>query len=143
MDRRELILAALAASGGAVHSPTQVQKLLFLLDKKIAAHTGGPHFNFTPRDYGPFDESIPDELNKLEADRFVEINRVPQWSSKSYRCTPAGRIQGEKLLERLDTSVASYTRRLSEWVMSLSPGELLAAVYREYPEMQVNSVFRG
>jgi uncharacterized protein len=77
MDRQSLLLAALAASDGATHSPVQVQKLFFLLDSEIPSYTGGPHFHFIPYDYGPFDAAVYDELANLEEQGFVVIEREP------------------------------------------------------------------
>ena len=61
----DIVLAALAASKGAAHSPVQIQKLLFLLDRKLADRLEGPHFNFVAHNYGPFDRAIYDQLEEL------------------------------------------------------------------------------
>lgn len=142
MNRKQLILAALAASNGAVHTPVQVQKLFFLLDKKFPPHAGGPWFNFAACDYGPFDRAVYDELENLEREGLVEITRTSDLRRKTYRLTPEGQCQGEEILKGLDTKLGEYLRRLSQWVRSLSFAELVSSIYREYPEMKVNSVFR-
>jgi uncharacterized protein len=67
MDRRDTVLAALAAAGAnAWFSPVQVQKLLFLIDREVPAFVDGPHFAFAPYDYGPFDARVYGELDRLE-----------------------------------------------------------------------------
>ena len=66
MEKREIILAALAPADGVIHTPVQVQKLLFLIDKKIPHLVGGPYFNFVPYAYGPFDTEIYRLLEELE-----------------------------------------------------------------------------
>jgi hypothetical protein len=143
MDRQSLMLAALAASDGATHSPVQVQKLFLLLDKEIPSHVGGPHFHFVPYDYGPFDAEVYDELTNLEAKDLVVIEREPHTRWKIYRLTPRGQRMGDELLGTMKPSVAAYIRKLSAWVRSLAFAQLVSAIYKEYPEMQVNSVFRG
>ncbi len=66
MQRRNLILAALAAGGeNASFTPAQAQKLFFLIDRKAASLVDGPHFDFQPYDYGPFDKAVYDELARL------------------------------------------------------------------------------
>jgi uncharacterized protein len=142
MDRQSLMLAALAASDGATHSPVQVQKLFFLLDKRIPSYTGGPHFHFIPYDYGPFDPEVYDELHKLEQKGLVIIEHQPSTRWKSYRLTPQGQQWGEKLLGEIDEIARRYIRDVSRWVRSLSFAQLVSAIYKAYPEMQVNSVFR-
>ena len=143
MNRKHLVLAALAASNGAVHTPVQVQKLFFLLDKRISTHLGGPWFNFAACDYGPFDRAVYDELENLEREGLVEITRTSDLRRKTYRLTAEGQGEGNEILKGLDTKLVEYLQRLSKWVRSLSFAELVSSIYREYPEMKVNSVFRG
>jgi uncharacterized protein len=142
MDRQSLMLAALAASDGAIHSPVQVQKLFFLVDQQIPSHTGGPHFHFVPYDYGPFDVDVYNEIENLAQQelKLIEQHSPTHW--KTYRLTPKGQRRGEELAGSMNPAVAAYLRNVSEWVRSLSFTQLVSAIYKKYPEMQVNSVFR-
>src|SRR5207248_1751684 len=75
MERHNLVLAALAAGGeNASYWPVQVQKLLFLIDREASALVGGPHFDFKPYDYGPFDRAVYVELDALSAQGFVSTS---------------------------------------------------------------------
>lgn len=141
MNRRELVLAALAASDGAVHSPVQVQKLFFLLDKTVPSEIAGPHFVFRPLHYGPFDGAVYDELNELARQGLVHVGQ--EGNLATYRGTPQGLEVGNRALEALPRHTAAYIRQLSQWVRSQSFAALVSAIYNKYPEMQVNSVFRG
>jgi hypothetical protein len=143
MTREELILAALAASGGGTHTPVQIQKLLFLIDKKLAAQVGGPHFDFVPYDYGPFDSSIYTCLDRLAARDLVEVISEPNLRWKKYRLRQEGLQRGANVLSSLHPSVQAYLRDLAGFVRRLSFAQLVASIYRAYPEMKVNSVFRG
>jgi uncharacterized protein len=143
MTRTEYILAVLSASDGAPLSPVQVQKLAFLLDRKLSARTGGPHYNFEPYDYGPFDKDVYADLRTLAAAGDVEIDAAPTHVTRRYRPTPGGLERGRELLGRLDADAAEYVRDLSAWVRGQPFAALVTAVYNEYPEMRVNSVFRG
>lgn len=140
MERRDLVLAVLAASNGARHSPVQVQKLFFLVDQRVASKVGGPHFEFVPYDYGPFDRAVYDELRQLEADGLVEIGTDGRYPS--YALTPAGQVAGDTFLNELPPQVVDYIRRLSDFVRSLSFSQLVSVIYREYPSMRANSVFQ-
>ena len=73
MTKREVVLAALAPAQGKQHSPVQVQKLLFLLDREASELLGGPHFNFVPYNYGPFDKEVYQVLNELDFNELVTI----------------------------------------------------------------------
>lgn len=65
MDREDLVLACLAPAKGALHSPVQVQKMFFLIDRNISEDIEGPLFDFHPYDYGPFDKAVYETLEKL------------------------------------------------------------------------------
>jgi len=142
MNRGEWVLATLAASEGAEHTPVQVQKLFFLLDDKLGGSTGGPRFHFAPFDYGPFDCDVYKELEQLESLGLVSITRSPKTGWRTYRTSTAGLEKGHQLLDTLDGNVVAYIRRLSEWVRSLSFAELVSTIYAHYPIMKTNSVFQ-
>ena len=142
MDKRGILLAALAAGGkDATFSPVQVQKLLFLINQEASELVGGPHFDFKPYDYGPFDRAVYDELDFLSKDESVETQ-----SSGSYRkyiLTPQGYERGFKELEQLPEKARSFMKRAAEWVRALTFQQLVATIYNRYPEMKANSVFLG
>lgn len=142
MDRRDFVLSVLAASDGAEHTPVQVQKLFFLLDKRVAGQIGGPHFDFKAFDYGPFDPQVYKELEGLQSAGLVEIKRDPNTGWKTYLVTISGLRQGTEHLRKLAPEIIDYIRDLSKWVRSLSFAGLVSAIYRAYPEMKANSVFR-
>lgn len=140
MDRRSIILAAFAPAEGAGHTPVQVQKLLFLIDKEIPKLVDGPHYNFQPYYYGPFDASLYNELSELAKEGHVEIFPEQTWSS--YRLTRKGQNAGEELLKNLRPQAQEFIKRVSAFVRSLSFPQLVSAIYKAYPEMKANSVFQ-
>jgi uncharacterized protein len=142
MTRQEFMLAVLAAGNGEAHEPVHVQKLFFLLDRKVPEELGGPWFAFEPSDYGPFDKAVYEELRALSARGLVSISTEDR-SLRTYRLTPQGQTQGQAQLVKLPAPLADYVRRLSAWVRRLSFPELLATIYRDFPEMKAKSVFRG
>ena len=107
----------------------------------IAKQTEGPHFNFEPYDYGPFDKQVYETLESLEGDGLVEIFEANQYGSKTYRLTNEGHRIGNEALCQLPEAVQQYIRELVKFIRSLSFAELVSAIYRAYPEMGVNSVF--
>lgn len=143
MEKKEILLAALATAEGAIHTPVQIQKLLFLIDKKIPTLIGGPYFNFSPYAYGPFDVEIYNLLEELAQEQNVEIISNPNLRWSKYRLTIKGQKKGEEILNTLDKKAADYIKELSSFVRSLSFAELVAAIYNEYPEMKENSVFES
>lgn len=141
MDRQQIILAALAAAGeNAMFSPVQVQKLFFLIDREAAQLVEGPHFNFSPYDYGPFDRAVYDELDGLAVAGLVETQKSGRY--RRYALTPMGYETGVAKLNDLPPQASSFFRRAASWVQELSFQQLVAAIYNRYPDMKVNSIFR-
>lgn len=142
LTRRDLVLAAMAAADGAVHTPVQVQKLFFLIDENVAGAMGGKKFRFQPRDYGPFDPDVYREIEQLAGEGMSEVFTDPALPLKTYRLTPRGQSAGKEILEsRIAPETADYLRRLSAWVRDLPFAELVSAIYQNYPTMKINGVF--
>ena len=140
MTRGEIVLAALAPAKGATHTPVQVQKLLFLIDREASALVGGPFFNFTPYNYGPFDKRVYKEIEALALVGLADITEGG--GGRNFALTPAGQVQGEQLLNGLPAAAQEYITRVSGFVRGLSFSALVSAIYKRYPDMRVNSVFR-
>jgi hypothetical protein len=141
LTRQDVILSALAAAGeNALFSPVQVQKLFFLIDREAAHLLGGPHFAFRPYDYGPFDSAVYDQLAILEFTGHVQVSGSGRY--RLYSLTPKGFAEGQYILSTLPAQTADFLRAVAQWVLRLSFQQLVAAIYREYPDMKVNSIFR-
>ena len=137
----EMILAAMAPANCSPFTPVQIQKLMFLIDKELAAGLGEKLFNFRPYNYGPFDGDAYSCLDALVDSGHVEL--VPslgqRWSS--FKTTEKGQTVGEQKLSQLETWVQQAIEVYSNWVRGLSFPQLVSAIYKKYPEMKLNSVF--
>ncbi len=141
--REEIVLAALMPGGGVPHTPVQVQKLLFLIDRNLALLIGGPKFKFEPYHYGPFDQEVYSTLQELAGQRLVEITRSNEGTWREYRLTPEGETRAAEAFAALDVRARDYIQRASDFVRRLSFTELVSAIYKAYPEMRERSVFQG
>jgi hypothetical protein len=141
-QRQTIMLAALAAESGSVFAPVQVQKLFFLLDQNIAADLGGRQFSFEPYDYGPYDRAVYSELEALARRGLVSIEATAEAGRRKFSLTAPGYQAGQQALKQLSSRAQDYLPRVSSWVRSLSFAELVGAIYKQYPDMKVNSVFR-
>jgi uncharacterized protein len=141
MQRNEVILAAIAAGGhDARFGPAQIQKLFFLIDREIAERVSGPHFDFQPYDYGPFDKEVYQALDLLKEDEKVEVHHSGRY--RRYAVTASGYEEGIRVLDTLDATAAGYMRTVATWVQSVSFQQLVSSIYKQYPEMKANSIFR-
>lgn len=141
-NKEQLVLACLAASEGKPYDPVQIQKLIFLFQEKAPQALTEKFFNFQPKDYGPFDPSVYSTLEELSDRGVVEIHGKPFGKYRLYRLRDEAEEVAQSALDSLDPQYRDYLKRLSEWVKSLSFAKLIGSVYKEFPEMKVNSVFR-
>ncbi len=141
MNRSDLMLAAMAAGAQSPLTPVQLQKLMFLLDQNVADDLGAPHFCFYAHSYGPFDPGVYEEVRSLSSNGLAQ-EVATTGTVRRYMLTEGGLHRGKQVLESIPRDLADYIVQLSAWVRSLSFAQLVSAIYREYPEMRKNSVFK-
>lgn len=139
MTRDDIVMAGMAAAGPSTKfDAVQLQKLFFLIDREIPQLTGGPHFDFRPYHYGPFDRAVYEVLDGLleSGDASVDTSsRYPRYS-----LTASGAQRGVRFLEKMHDSASHYMKEASNWVVATPFQPMLAAIYRQYPDMARNSV---
>jgi uncharacterized protein len=140
MEREEIVLAALAPGRRHLFTPVQVQKLMFLIDREIPTHVGGPHFHFEPYHYGPFDGHVYRVLAKLASIGLVTIDE--SYPPRTYALTPDGLERGLEILNNLRPEVKAFVEQVCAFVRTNSFSSLVSAIYKAYPDMRVNSVFQ-
>ena len=137
MRREDIVLAAMAAGGErACYDPVRIQKLLFVINREVPIE-GGQHFEFRAGHCGPFDGAVYDSLDQLAAAEKVVVNRIGQYME--YSLSGIGHKQGKAVLRQLPRRTSRAITKYSRWVQSLYFWDLIAAFYRLYPEMAVNS----
>ena len=139
MTRDQIVLAGMAAAGpGATFDAVELQKLFFLIDREIPHLIGDPYFSYKPYNYGPFDKTVYDVLDGLleSSDAVADVSsRYPLYS-----LIDSGAAKGARLLAGLRDSASRYLREASAWILATPFQPLLAAIYRQYPDMARNSV---
>ncbi len=144
MDRRDLLLAVLAAADGSPYQPVQLQKAVFLVSRNMSRIvTEGPGFAFAPYDYGPFDSSVYHEAERLQVAGLAEIASSNRGRWRTYAASAAGVAAGQERLARMTTEQQGYVRAVAEWVRKLDFASLVRSIYEAYPEMRTNSIFQG
>ena len=140
MEKSEMILLAMSALG-EIHAftPSQIQKLMFIIDREAKLNEGAT-FEFVPYDYGPFDKEVYNELKALQLQGLVRIK--PLNTYRTYALTEQGMARGLEIAKMLTEEKKKYLHDICEWVASVDFGVLISSVYSLYPEMAVNSVFR-
>ena len=143
MNRRDAVLAILAAADGNGYGPAQLQKALFLISRNSPdVFDDGQGFNFAPYDYGPFDKRVYDAADELASLGLCDVTRSSN-GYRTYSATVDGRRAGEQILAGLEAAKRSYIQKVSHWVRSLSFAQLVKSIYEAYPETRKNSIFVG
>jgi DNA-binding PadR family transcriptional regulator len=146
MTRRDWLLVLSAYHGSpAGLDPVRVQKAMFLFARSGAVPPG-ERYEFRPYHYGPMSSAIYSDLDALVDAGLLERHSVPGKRWSRYAATEKGRKVAKARLGRLtDDEQTSRARRLYEIkqdIANLSFDDLIDRVYREHPDMAVNSVFR-
>jgi uncharacterized protein YwgA len=140
MDCESLVLAAMAGAGeNAIFSPAQVQKLFFILDREASQYLDGPHFDFVPYNYGPFDSAVYDCLDRLSNRKLVLIGTNGRY--RQYALSHEGYRDGVSILSAIDGNIRNYICQVAKWILSMDFQTLISTIYSKYPDMRVNSVF--
>jgi hypothetical protein len=141
LSKDEWTLLAIAKAGDQGLTPAQLQKTLYLLKKSYSRQLRD-FYKFIPYNYGPFDKTIYSDAAKWADLRLVETNGVLDQSWSVYCITEQGKQKASELAGNATTAQISYLNRVVQWAQSLSFQELIASIYKRYPEYKVNSVFR-
>ena len=137
--RFDIVLAAMSAGGtGARYDPVRVQKLFFLIDREISEFIDGPYFHFEPYHYGPFDKAVYEDLDELAEQGKINIDTAGRYNR--YSLTDSGHARGIAVLSALPEPAARYMEDAAKWVRFVPFKHLLSAMYRQYPDMAVNSI---
>lgn len=144
MTRKDWLLLALGAANGEPLNPIQLQKILFLVGKRVPGGVGHRFYQFRPYNYGPFSAEVYRDVEELASGGLVRIDHSePGRPWAVYSATPAGLAKAEELRAGASTEAFSYLDRLVAWARSLTFQQLVSAIYRDYPEQRANSVFVG
>jgi len=143
MTRKDLLLALLAAARGRSYTPAQLQKGMFLIATNLPTLVSdGPPFNFVPYDYGPFDRAVYDEASALQKQGLVKIEPSGFGRWNVYSVSEEGVERGREVLSRMSEAHRNYVAEISRWVRAQSFSGLVKSIYKAYPEMRANSIFR-
>ncbi len=139
MTRAEVVLVAMAAEEPSrAYDSLRIQKLLFLIDAEIPDLVGGPHFDFSPYNYGPFDKELFGELDELKRRGWVAEGVRNGYAE--YALTPQGRVGAGRAREGLSQGARDFMEDAAKWLRLSTFRNILTTIYEKYPEMARNSV---
>lgn len=143
MERKQWVLLVLDAASPGSLSPLQIQKILFLISKRLSDEVGHDFYHFVPYNYGPFASEIYADLRLLIDEGLASHVEYVGRRWVAYEITLKGRELAShiKASEQVSKRASEYIAKVVRWVESLTFTQLLAAIYKAYPEYAAKSVF--
>jgi hypothetical protein len=95
-----------------------------------------------PNDFGPYDKAVFSAVEELARQNLVQIGRHRS-RYRIFALTPEGLIKGKVLLRKLPSDVRQYIRDVVKWLLRSDFDKIVQTIYKEYPEMKRNGVYRA
>jgi hypothetical protein len=140
-QKRDWLMVALSESPTSELSPVQIQKAMFLFKEGAQQHFAADQFySFVPYHFGPFSPEIYYDLEALELQGLVQIDRSDNGKRRGYIITPQGRGTAEQIKAE-NRRASGYVGNVTRWVKGKSFTALLRYIYRRWPQYRENSIF--
>jgi hypothetical protein len=141
--RERLLLLFLSAADEPL-DPVRIQKGLFILAQKTPDEwlPGEDRYVFEPYNYGPFSKQIYSDLHTLRMAGYLKTDESWNRSWVFHSVTEEGRNRANVEAQTLDPRLVAYVASIRQFVAEKSFRELLDAVYTEFPEYAIKSVFQ-
>lgn len=142
MEKKDWILLVLNCSEDKTLSPVQLQKSLFLLGRMFPDAVSNNFYNFVPCHYGPFCLEIYEDADFFKLKDLISINvdTIRRW--KTYSITDKGLNYVAILKKKIKPEVYNYVLEIIKWVKDQSFSQLISAIYKQFPEYKIYSVFK-
>jgi len=142
--RQKLLLLFLESGAPRELDPIKIMKGLFLVSKEALADWIGQEdrYDFTPYYYGPCSFQIYSDLSILEQKGYILSIEVQGQSWKYYALTKEGDQKAKSIIKEINQGLYLYIKKVREWVSKLSFRDLLAVIYKHYPDYAKESVFK-
>ena len=147
------LLLAHANGSQPILGRTRFQKMIFLMQEKLAANGAKPAvgLGFVPYDYGPYSKALQQDIDGLIGEGLLESDQIrsPDTGKIMYKYTITG--PGEAMADVLMTEpgyreydfLGAYKtlEGIKEEINGMELGDLLRKVYAEYPEYATYSKY--
>lgn len=138
VSRSDILLAIIAASAGRELSRVQLQKVAFLVSEEFQGRLPEDFYTFDKHNFGPFCIDIYDDTEMLHYWGWIHIKAGAERRFDTYSIAEPINFDGLKL----DEDIKAYIKDTVTWVVEMSFGEIVRAVYRLFPEYRENSIFK-
>ena len=137
VSRSDILLAIIAAAAGRELSRVQLQKVAFLVSEEFKGRLPKDFYTFDKEKFGPFCIDIYNDTEMLHYWGWIRVKAGAQPRLDTYSIAEPVDIG----VFQLDEDIKEYIRATVAWVVDMSFGEIVRAVYRLFPEYRENSIF--
>lgn len=137
VNKSDILLAIIAAANGRELSRVQLQKVAFLVSEEFKGRLPDDFYTFDKAKFGPFCIDIYDDSEMLHYWGWIHIK--PGEEPRLDRYAIAEQFDFDGL--QIDNDIKQYITDTVAWVVDMSFGEIVRAVYLMYPEFRENSIF--
>ena len=138
VSRSDILLAIIAAANGAELSRVQLQKVAFLLSEEFKDNLPADFYTFDKYNYGPFCIDIYNDTEMLHYWGWIRIRAGKERRFDTYSI--AEPFDPQRI--QLDGEITNFIKNTVAWVIDMSFGEIVRAIYWLFPEYRENSIFR-
>ena len=136
-SRSDILLAIIAAADGEQLSRVQLQKVAFLVSEEFKGRLPADFYTFDKHNYGPFCIDIYNDTEMLLYWGWIRTNPAAERGSETYSISERFNLDGFQF----DEDIKRFIKDTVAWVVDMSFGELVRAVYLLYPEFLERSKF--
>ena len=136
-SRSQILLAIIAAADGKSLSRVQLQKVAFLVSEEFSGRLPDDFYTFDKYNFGPFCIDIYNDMEMLHYWGWIRINPGAEPRLDTYAIAKPFNLDDLQI----DEDVQAYIKDTVAWVIDMSFGEIVRAIYWLFPEYRENSVF--
>lgn len=137
VSRSDYLLAIIVAADGKELSRVQLQKVAFLVSEEFKGRLPEDFYTFDKEKFGPFCIDIYTDTEMLHYWGWIHIK--PGEEPRFDRYSIAEQVDLDRL--QFDEDIKKFIKDTVAWVVDMSFGEIVRAVYRLFPEYRENSIF--
>ncbi len=138
VSRSDILLVIIAAANGKELSRVQLQKVAFLVSEEFKGKLPENFYKFDKHNFGPFCIDIYDDTEMLHYWGWIRVNPGAEPRLDTYSIAEPFNLDDLQINE----DIKQYIKDTVAWVVDMSFGEIVRAVYWLFPEYRENSIFK-
>ena len=137
VSRSDILLAIIAAANGSELSRVQLQKVAFLVSEEFKGRLPEDFYKFDKHNFGPFCIDIYNDTEMLYYWGWIRVKSGAEPRLDTYSIAKPLNLDDLQF----DEDIKQYIKDTVAWVVDMSFGEIVRAIYWLFPEYRENSIF--